>query len=193
MATYQDALKNVKDTSNTLEDVSRGFTAKNIAGIWWAGIVLVLLTIATLFIVKKYVKNEAGNLWDFLTKPYRDLAERIKAAREVQQITEATGEVPTLRGKEDAKAVADAIYNCFSPTGDDEESLYNIIEQRIKNQADWEAVKGQFGVRDCPKLGTLFSYKHTGDMEHVIGHNLSTGERTTLRYILARKKIKTTI
>ncbi len=188
MADYATVLKNVDATSRTVGSASKNINATNFISIWWGLVVLVLLTVVTLFLVKKFVKNEAGNLWDFLSKPYKDLVARIRAADKLLE----SGERPTVTGREDAKEIADSIYLCFHPFRDDEESLYNIIRSRISNAADWEAVKGQFGVRDCPKPGSLIGVKHTGDMEHIISHNHSPRKRTYVRNLLASKGVKTT-
>lgn len=188
MANYTNVLNNVDATSRTVGSASRNLNATNFISIWWGLVVLVFLTIVTLFLVKKFVKNEAGNLWDFVSKPYKDLIARLKAAKSIEE----TGVSPTIKNTEDAKAVADSIYNCFQPFGDDEESLYNILKTRIANAADWDAVKGQFGVRDCPKPGTVIGVKHTGDLEHIIADNLSAKERTYVRNLLTSKGITTT-
>lgn len=188
MGDYASVLRNVDATSRSVGSASRNLNATNFISIWWGLVVLVFLTIVTLFLVKKFVKNEAGNLWDFLSKPYLDLIARLKAAKTLEE----TGVSPTIKNTEDAKAVADSIYNCFQPWNDDEESLYNILKTRITNAADWAAVKGQFGVRDCPKPGTLIGVKHTGDLEHILSHNLSPKERTYVRNLLTSKGIKTT-
>ena len=187
MADYTKVLKNVDETSRTVGVASKNINATNFISIWWGLVVLVFLTIVTLFLVKKFVKNEAGNLWDFLSKPYKDLIARIKAADSIID----TGVRPTITNKEDAKAIADSIYNCFQPFKDDEESLYNILRNNISNTADWDAVCGQFGVRTCPKPGSLVGIKHDGDLEHVIADNLSSKERTYVRNILTSKGIKT--
>ncbi len=189
MADYATVLKNVDATSRTVGSASKNINATNFISIWWGLVVLVFLTVITLWLVKKYLKNEAGNLWDFLSSPYKGLIARWKAADSIEK----TGVAPTIDGKEDAKGIADAIYNCFQPMRDDEETLFAIVRTRIANAADWDAVKGQFGVRDCPKPGSLIGVKHTGDMEHVIAHNLSTKKRAKLRKILVSKHITTTI
>ncbi len=188
MSDYATVLKNVGATSRTVGTASRSLRAGNFVSIWFGLVVLVLLTIVTLFLVKKYLKNEAGNLWDFLSKPYKDLLTRLKAAKSIEE----TGVRPTIKTQQDALEVADSIYNCFHEWGDDEESLYNILRSRIANVADWHAVKGQFGVRVCPKLGTIINVKHSGDLEHVISDNLSPKERTYVRNLLASKGIITT-
>lgn len=189
MADYNQTLKQIDDTSHVVGSLSQNVRAANFVRIWWGLIVLVVLTVVTLWLVKKYLKNEAGNLWDFLSSPYKGLIARWKAADSIEK----TGVAPTIDGKEDAKGIADAIYNCFQPMQDDEETLFAIVRTRIANAADWDAVKGQFGVRVCPKPGSLIGLKHTGDMEHVIAHNLSPKERANLRKILVSKHITTTI
>lgn len=188
MSNYTNALSNIDATSRTVGTASRSINARNFVSIWFGLVVLVLLTIVTLFLVKKYLKNEAGNLWDFLSKPYKDLLTRLKAAKSIEE----TGVHPTIKTKQDAKDVADSIYNCFHAWRDDEESLYNILRTRIANAADWEAVRGQFGVRVCPKPGSLVNIQHYGDLEHIISDNLTPKERTYVRNLLASKGIQTT-
>lgn len=189
MADYNQFLHTAADTSKTVETVSRGFNAKNLVSIWWGMIVLVLLTIVTIFIVKKFALNEAGNLWDFISSPWRNLIARIKAADEIS----ATGQKTTIKDSQKAKQIADKIYSCFQPFGDDEQLLYNILRNEIANNADWVAVKGQFGIRTCPKPTSFVGVKHTGDLEHVISHNLSPREHAIVRQILASKDIQTNI
>ena len=189
MADYNQTLKQIDATSRTVGALGRNVRAKNIVGIWWGLVVLVLLTVFTLWLVKKYLKNEAGNLWDFVSKPYRDLVAELRALEAVEQ----TGTAPTLGGVDDATEVADRIYACFQPLHDDEQTLYALLRGRIANAADWSLVKGRFGVRDCPKVGLMVGIKHTGDLEHVIADNLSPKERATVRQILNSKGIETTI
>jgi len=189
MADYNQFLHTAADTSKTVETVSRGFNAKNLISIWWGLIVLVLLTIVTIFIVKKFALNEAGNLWDLISSPWRNLIARIKAADEIS----ATGQRTTIKDTEKAKEIADKIYSCFQPFGDDVELLYNILRNEISNNADWVAVCGQFGIRTCPKVLSSVGVKHTGDLEHVISHNLSKRERSKVHEILEGKGIHTNI
>ena len=189
MSNYTNALRNIDATSRTVGTASRSINARNFVSIWFGLVVLVLLTIVTLFLVKKYLKNEAGNLWDFLSKPYKDLLTQWKALDTIER----TGVKPTIENDSQAKDIAERIYSCFQATHDDETTLYRIVRNEISNTGDWEAVKGQFGVRICPKPLTMFGIQHTGDLEHVISDNLTEKERKYLRDILNSKQINTTI
>lgn len=185
---YKQKLGDVDATLSTTNKLLNVGDPKKWMGLIVTFIILTVFLLLLLFLVKKYVKNEAGNLWDFIVRPFRSLAVRYEAAEAINK----TGTKPTLSEKE-AQKVADGIYGCFQSSGDDEDSLYNYIRNKIQNAADWELVKVKFGVRPCPKVWAIVGVKHDGDLEHIISDNLSSKERAYVHSLLDKKGIKTII
>ena len=65
-------------------------------------VIIILFVFITVFIVRKTTGNYLGNLWDFLSSPFKDLIERIRAQKESADL----GETPTLkkrRGQESGR------------------------------------------------------------------------------------------
>lgn len=150
-------------------------------------VIIILFVFITVFIVRKTTGNYLGNLWDFVSSPFKDLIERIRAQKEVAEL----GVSPTLKNEE-AKKVADALYNCFQASGDDEDSFYSILQNRIANAADWELVKGAFGSRVSPKWHnnlTFLGHKHECNLEGMIADNFTDKEQKKVRDILKSKGI----
>jgi hypothetical protein len=187
MGDYANVLKSVDATSRTVGAASKNITAKNIASLWFGLVVMVFFTIATLWIVKKYVKKEAGNLWDFVAGPFMNLSARYKAAKKIEQ----TGVKPTA-DRDKAKDIGQRLYDCFHSDHDDEQRVYEILRNEIHNQADWDLVVAELGQVTCPKPLSSF-VPHKGDLNHVLSHNLQENwlfkEKSTARDILKKKGI----
>ena len=185
---YEDKLNNVSKTTKTTKDVLDVANAKAWLNFYGTLLILIGGTIIILFVVKKIMKKEVGNFWDFLVKPFRDLKARNRSANNIIG-SPAQGVEPTLKTS-DAKALADEIHACFGPIRDDESRLYELLRNGVKNASDWEMVKGQFGSRHCPKLA---SARHEGTLEHVISHNFTEREKNKVREILNPRGIYPTL
>lgn len=184
MATYNNVLDTAGKTAKTFGEMSKGINPKNVIALWGGGLLLVVFTIITIWLVKKALGNTAENFFDWLLRPYRTMTTRLKGVTNAT----ATGTRTKLSQKE-ALEVADKLYSCFSPTGDDEERVYAILQQDISSAADWELVKAQFGWRVSPKILSGFGFHHEGDLEQILSENLSRKEKDTVRSILKQKGI----
>ena len=184
---YEDKLNNVSKTTKTTKDVLDVANTKAWLNFYLTLLIIICFTILLLFLTKKIMKKEVGSFWDFLVKPFRDLSARNKVSKKISE--NAPGEKPSLT-QEEAKQVAEDIAGCIGPIKDDEDRIFNLLQSKIQNAADWELVKGFFGQRRCL---ALLSGKHYGDIEHVLGHNFTNRECKKVREILNSKGIKTTI
>ena len=70
---YKQKLGNVDATLSTTNKLLNVGNPKKWMDLIVTFIILTVFLLLLLFLVKKYVKNEAGNLWDFIVKPFRDL------------------------------------------------------------------------------------------------------------------------
>lgn len=181
---YKDSLANVDATLSTTDKLLKVSDYKKWLSLIATLLILTAFLILVLFLVKKYVVHEAGNLWDFVARPFKELSARYKTAK----LVEETGKRPALNNKSAAE-VADIIYNCFHRSYDNENQLYTVLQNRIVNAADWALVKEQFGTRKCPKWGMSTGLGHSGDLEHILSDNLSKRELEKVRYILKSKGI----
>ena len=191
---YKQKLGNVDATLSTTNKLLNVGNPKKWMDLIVTFIILTVFLLLLLFLVKKYVKNEAGNLWDFIVKPFRDLKIRYDTANEMER--KGITAKATINGTQ-AERIADEIYQCFQSGKDDEERLFSIIRYEISNAADWEMVKARFGVRDCPKIGKIIRVKHQGTLEHILSDNLDEylwyNEKSTLRKIFKDKGITVNI
>ena len=187
---YKQKLGNVDATLNTTDKLLNVGNPKQWLGLFGSLVIITVFLILLLFVIRKYAAAEAGNLWDFIVKPFRDLKVRYDIAKEMESkgIT-----VKATINNAQAERIADEIYQCFQSGKDDEDRLFSIIRNEINNAADWEKVKARFGVRDCPKIGKIFRFKHQGTLEHILSDNLDEylwyNEKTTLRKIFKDKGI----
>lgn len=145
-------------------------------------VILLVFTLALIWLVKTVGGNLIGGLWDFVSTPIRRIINKADVSKE-------TGMKPEITSSK-AKDIADQIDNCFHWDGDDEEGLFNILRKKINNAADWYLVKEEFGTRVCSHWP---SARHSGDIEHIISHSLGSKDRATVRSILQSKGITTTI
>ena len=191
---YKQKLGNVDATLNTTDKLLKVGDPKKWMGLFGSIVIITVFLILLLFILRKYVANEAGNLWDFIVKPFRDLKIRYDTANEMER--KGITAKATINGTQ-AERIADEIYQCFQSGKDDEERLFSIIRYEISNAADWEMVKARFGVRDCPKIGKIIRVKHQGTLEHILSDNLDEylwyNEKSTLRKIFKDKGITVNI
>lgn len=191
---YKQKLGNVDATLNTTDKLLKVGDPKKWMGLFGSLVIITVFLILLLFILRKYVANEAGNLWDFIVKPFRDLKIRYDTANEMER--KGITAKATINGTQ-AERIADEIYQCFQSGKDDEERLFSIIRYEISNAADWEMVKARFGVRDCPKIGRIIRVKHQGTLEHILSDNLDEylwyNEKSTLRKIFKDKGITVNI
>ena len=191
---YKQKLGNVDATLNTTDKLLKVGDPKKWMGLFGSLVIITVFLILLLFILRKYVTNEAGNLWDFIVKPFRDLKIRYDTANEMER--KGITAKATINGTQ-AERIADEIYQCFQSGKDDEERLFSIIRYEISNAADWEMVKARFGVRDCPKIGKIIRVKHQGTLEHILSDNLDEylwyNEKSTLRKIFKDKGITVNI
>lgn len=191
---YKQKLGNVDATLNTTDKLLKVGDPKKWMGLFGSLVIITVFLILLLFILRKYVANEAGNLWDFIVKPFRDLKIRYDTANEMER--KGITAKATINGTQ-AERIADEIYQCFQSSKDDEERLFSIIRYEISNAADWEMVKARFGVRDCPKIGRIIRVKHQGTLEHILSDNLDEylwyNEKSTLRKIFKDKGITVNI
>lgn len=191
---YKQKLGNVDATLNTTDKLLKVGDPKKWMGLFGSLVIITVFLILLLFILRKYVANEAGNLWDFIVKPFRDLKIRYDTANEMER--KGITAKATINGTQ-AERIADEIYQCFQSGKDDEERLFSIIRYEISNAADWEMVKARFGVRDCPKIGKIIRVKHQGTLEHILSDNLDEylwyNEKSTLRKIFKDKGITVNI
>ena len=175
---YKQKLGNVDATLNTTDKLLKVGDPKKWMDLFGSLVIITVFLILLLFILRKYVANEAGNLWDFIVKPFRDLKIRYDTANEMER-KGITAKATINSGK------------------DDEERLFSIIRYEISNAADWEMVKARFGVRDCPKIGKIIRVKHQGTLEHILSDNLDEylwyNEKSTLRKIFKDKGITVNI
>ena len=191
---YKQKLGNVDATLNTTDKLLKVGDPKKWMDLFGSLVIITVFLILLLFILRKYVANEAGNLWDFIVKPFRDLKIRYDTANEMER--KGITAKATINGTQ-AERIADEIYQCFQSGKDDEERLFSIIRYEISNAADWEMVKARFGVRDCPKIGKIIRVKHQGTLEHILSDNLDEylwyKEKSTLRKIFKDKGITVNI
>ncbi|MBQ5975456.1 MAG: hypothetical protein IJL48_07100 [Bacteroidales bacterium] len=191
---YKQKLGNVDATLNTTDKLLKVGDPKKWMDLFGSLVIITVFLILLLFILRKYVANEAGNLWDFIVKPFRDLKIRYDTANEMER--KGITAKATINGTQ-AERIADEIYQCFQSGKDDEERLFSIIRYEISNAADWEMVKARFGVRDCPKIGKIIRVKHQGTLEHILSDNLDEylwyNEKSTLRKIFKDKGITVNI
>ncbi len=191
---YKQKLGNVDATLNTTDKLLEVGDPKKWMDLFGSLVIITVFLILLLFILRKYVANEAGNLWDFIVKPFRDLKIRYDTANEMER--KGITAKATINGTQ-AERIADEIYQCFQSGKDDEERLFSIIRYEISNAADWEMVKARFGVRDCPKIGKIIRVKHQGTLEHILSDNLDEylwyNEKSTLRKIFKDKGITVNI
>ncbi len=191
---YKQKLGNVDATLNTTDKLLKVGDPKKWMDLFGSLVIITVFLILLLFILRKYVANEAGNLWDFIVKPFRDLKIRYDTANEMER--KGITAKATINGTQ-AERIADEIYQCFQSGKDDEERLFSIIRYEISNAADWEMVKARFGVRDCPKIGRIIRVKHQGTLEHILSDNLDEylwyNEKSTLRKIFKDKGITVNI
>ena len=191
---YKQKLGNVDATLNTTDKLLKVGDPKKWMGLFGSLVIITVFLILLMFILRKYVANEAGNLWDFIVKPFRDLKIRYDTANEMER--KGITAKATINGTQ-AERIADEIYQCFQSGKDDEERLFSIIRYEISNAADWEMVKARFGVRDCPKIGKIIRVKHQGTLEHILSDNLDEylwyNEKSTLRKIFKDKGITVNI
>lgn len=191
---YKQKLGNVDATLNTTGKLLKVGDPKKWMGLFGSLVIITVFLILLLFILRKYVANEAGNLWDFIVKPFRDLKIRYDTANEMER--KGITAKATINGTQ-AERIADEIYQCFQSGKDDEERLFSIIRYEISNAADWEMVKARFGVRDCPKIGKIIRVKHQGTLEHILSDNLDEylwyNEKSRLRKIFKDKGITVNI
>lgn len=191
---YKQKLGNVDATLNTTDKLLKVGDPKKWMDLFGSLVIITVFLILLLFILRKYVANEAGNLWDFIVKPFRDLKIRYDTANEMER--KGITAKATINGTQ-AERIADEIYQCFQSGKDDEERLFSIIRYEISNAADWEMVKARFGVRDCPKIGKIIRVKHQGTLEHILSDNLYEylwyNEKSTLRKIFKDKGITVNI
>ena len=191
---YKQKLGNVDATLNTTDKLLKVGDPKKWMDLFGSLVIITVFLILLLFILRKYVANEAGNLWDFIVKPFRDLKIRYDTANEMER--KGITAKATINGTQ-AERIADEIYQCFQSGKDDEERLFSIIRHEISNAADWEMVKARFGVRDCPKIGKIIRVKHQGTLEHILSDNLDEylwyNEKSTLRKIFKDKGITVNI
>ena len=191
---YKQKLGNVDATLNTTDKLLEVGDPKKWMDLFGSLVIITVFLFLLLFILRKYVANEAGNLWDFIVKPFRDLKIRYDTANEMER--KGITAKATINGTQ-AERIADEIYQCFQSGKDDEERLFSIIRYEISNAADWEMVKARFGVRDCPKIGKIIRVKHQGTLEHILSDNLDEylwyNEKSTLRKIFKDKGITVNI
>lgn len=147
-------------------------------------VILTTFIIILLFVIRKWGGNELGNIWDFISNPFKNLKAKINAQKTIDKYQIE----PTLKGDE-PRQVADSLYSCFQAGGDDEEGFYSICRNRIGNVVDWELVKGEFGSRVSPKPGNIFGVKHSCTLEAMILDNFNDKEAQTVRDILKGKGI----
>lgn len=184
MAEYNQVLDTAGKTAGTFGEMAKGINPKNVLALWGGGLMLVVFTIITIWLVKKALGNTAENFFDWLLRPYRTAIMQLKGVENAAK----TNTKPTIN-QDDAKDIANQIYTCFQPSGDDEERFFAIISNKIANAADWELVKNAFGSRICPKAASAFGFHHDGELEHVISHNLSSREKSRAKGILNAKGI----
>ena len=70
---YKQKLGNVDATLNTTDKLLKVGDPKKWMDLFGSLVIITVFLILLLFILRKYVANEAGNLWDFIVKPFRDL------------------------------------------------------------------------------------------------------------------------
>ncbi|MBR3725247.1 MAG: hypothetical protein IKN11_07690 [Bacteroidales bacterium] len=191
---YRQKLGNVDATLSTTDKLLKVGNPKQWMGLFASLVIITVFLILLIFFLRKYVANQAGNLWDFIAKPFRDLKIRYDIANEMEH--KGITAKATINGTQ-AERIADEIYQCFQSGKDDEERLFSIIRNEINNAADWELVKARFGVRDCPKVGKIIRVKHQGTLEHILSDNLDEylwyNEKSTLRKIFKDKGITVNI
>lgn len=181
MADLTSTLTSIESATSTTDKVLDVADPKRWLNLIMTICLLLIFIIILIFLVKKVGGNAIGSLWDFVSKPFRRIKNNLDSVNE-------TGVSPTISSSK-AKEIANSLYYCFTNTGDDEESVYNILSDRVHNYADWYLIKAEFGERHCPKA---FS-GHNGDLEHIISHNFTDSERAKVRSILNNKGVKTTI
>ena len=143
--------------------------------------ILLVFIFLLLYIVKHFAGNFIGSFWDFITTPFKNTINQYEAYEE-------TGVRATISNSK-AKEIADSIDSCFTLLDDDEDSLYTILEGKIKNAADWELVKEAFGTRSCNCYNNILPWLHSGNLEHVISSHLNSSERAQVRQILNSKGV----
>jgi len=183
---YKEKLGNVDATLKTTDSLLNLGSPKRWLDLILTVIILLVVLVVSVWLLKKYVKSEVGNLFDILTRPFRTMKERIDSAKKIN----AMGVSPTLgTGANDtAKAVADDIYSCFTETSDDEMRFYSLLREHVHNAADWEAIKEAYGVRKCPS-GAFWGVSHDGNLGHLISHNLTEKECDYARKLLASRGV----
>jgi len=167
---YREKLGNVDATTRTADNIMTVFgDPKKVLGI--AMTVLLIVWVLSKF------GDKIGDFLGGIVSPVKHLFDVHRAER-------LTGTVATL-SNEQAQVLADRIYACFQPSGDDEGGVYSCL-RTLNTAADWEAVCNAFGERTCRKkiLGfTSHNEKH--DLPNMIQCNFTDSETEEVRQILA--------
>ncbi len=69
---YKQKLGNVDATLNTTDKLLKVGDPKKWMGLFGSLVIITVFLILLLFILRKYVANKAGNLWDFIVKQFRE-------------------------------------------------------------------------------------------------------------------------
>lgn len=185
---YKDILKTAESTSGTLKRVNSDVNAGTILNLWLTIIVLIASTLLVLWGGSKYLNWKIGGLWDKIKSPWTNRITKLKELENVQDIIEKTGQSSNITTDE-AKELADRLYSCFSPWGDNETGIYNCLKSPIlKNNTDWGNVVSQFGARVNQRLLN----QNSMGLNEMLADKLTTEELATCRSILRGKGITPT-
>ena len=163
--TLQQNLNKVDATAATFNRTAAALDYHNIINI----AVFLLFIVVLLWILKSVFGSAMSSVWEFFKRPFVDLTATNKAKEE--------GAVTQDMGK--ARNAADALYACFSWSGDDEDGVVRIIQNFVQQPGDWSMLKTAFGTQHDKKMIGIGAHDH--DLEGMLVCNLTDSERAPIR------------
>ena len=160
---YKEKLGNVDATLNTTDKLMRIADPKRLLNTILTLLIVIALTLILIAVLKKVLGNSAESFWEFLSKPFKNLSERWKAADRVREEVMRTGRTVSIT-LDEAKEIADMLDGCVTSLGFglvvNDHDVRDILLSRVKNAPNYRLVEGQFGTRTHKGLlGKSFSFR----------------------------------
>lgn len=167
---YRDKLSSVDATTRTADNILTVFgDPRKVLG-------LIMTVLLIVWLLSKF----GDKITAFLSSVISPVTHALDVARAERQ----TGTVATLSNSQ-AATLADNIHACFQSSGDDEESIYALL-QTLNTPADWQALCNAYGTRQCIKRVAGIPYHNQQhDLTAMLHCNLTDKETARVRQILA--------